>query len=194
MKKTLIAMLTSLFMFVCGEASAQVYMGGMYGNSSSSYRGPEEDDVIEPKLKKGTGFRVYVGNEISRKFAAEISYVDLGDYEVGAASGGTLPATQVSDTISIDGLDASFVAKLPLSRRVSMLGRLGLMYWQGERLTIDSTSPDEDPKRFHDTDVSIGVGIEYQFLDRFGMTLEVDQYKTGWYYNLFYGVSLYVTM
>ncbi len=192
MNKMVTVILVSLLMLVSTDVFAQMYMGAMYGKSNSAYRGP--DEIVEPKLEKDTGFRVYLGNEISRKFAAEISYLSLGEYEVGAARNGTLPATQISDTIAIVGLDASFVAKLPIRRRVSLFGRLGLMYWQGERQTVYSDRPVEAPRRFHDTDASIGLGIEYQFLDHVGVALELDQYKTGWYYNLFYGVNFYVTM
>ncbi len=193
MRKLLGATLMSVVLLMCAEASAQVYIGGMYGVSDASYQG--DDDTTIPELEGDTGFRVYLGNEISRSFAVEFSYLTLGDYEVGTLDGLDDP-TEVSDTISIVAFDASFVGKLPIRRRLSLFGRIGAMYWEGERVIVENAlgSGETSVLEFDDADMSLGVGIEYQFGQRFGVTLEVDQYKTGDYSNLLYGVSLYATM
>ncbi len=193
MRKPLGAMLMSVVFLMCAEVSAQVYVGGMYGVSDASYQG--DDDTTIPDLEGDSGFRVYLGNEIFRGFAVEFSYVTMGDYEVGTLDGQNDP-TEVSDTISIVAFDASFVGKLPVRRRLSLFGRVGAMYWEGERTIVENAlgAGETTLLEFDDADVSLGLGIEYQFMERFGVTMEVNQYKTGDYYNLLYGLSLYATM
>ncbi len=193
MRKLMSATLMSIVMLMCAEVSAQVYLGGMYGVSDTSYQG--DDATTTPKLEGDSGFRLYLGNEISRNFAVEFSYLSLGDYKVGTADGLDDP-DESSDTLSIVAFDASFVGKLPIRRRLSLFGRIGVMYWEGERVIVENESGTGETTlfAFDDEDVSIGLGAEYQFSERFGMTLEVDQYKTGDYYNLLYGLSVYATM
>ncbi len=193
MRKLLGATLMSVVLLMCAEVSAQVYVGGMYGVSDASYQG--DDDSSVPDLEGDAGFRLYLGNEISRSFAVEFSYLTLGDYEVGTLDGEDDP-TEVSDTISIIAFDASFVGKLPIRRRLSLFGRIGVIYWEGERVIVENAlgTGETTLLEFDDADVSLGLGVEYQFRERFGVTLEVDQYKTGDYYNLLYGISLYATM
>ncbi len=193
MRKLIGAMFMSIVLLMCAEVSAQVYVGGMYGISDASYQG--EDDTTIPDLDGDSGFRVYLGNEISRNFAVEFSYVTMGDYDVGTLDGLDDP-TEDSDTISIVAFDASFVGKIPVRRRLSLFGRVGVMYWEGERTIVENALGTGETAllEFDDTDVSLGLGVEYQFRERFGVTLEANQYKTGDYYNLLYGLSFYATM
>ncbi len=192
MKKIAALVVVSTFMLIGGEAYGQVYLSGAYGITDPS------GDAIFPELEPDAGFRISIGNEISRKFAIEMSVVDLGEYVVGTLDG--LPdQDELQDTLSIIGYDFSFVAKLPVRRRVSVFGRLGAFYWEGERLIVETVDVAGTPTlqetilEFDDVDYSLGVGIDYQFMRSFGTTLEANHYVTADFSHLFYGLGFYFT-
>lgn len=182
-------------MLVCGQASAQVYIGGMYAVSDPALRG---DDGVAPELEKDSGFRIYLGNEISKNFAFEFAVVDFGSYNVGPADGvGNINI--VEDTLSISGLEIAYLGKWPIRRRISLFVRAGLMVWEGERIVVENVLVGGVPQQrttvftTDGADFFGGLGIDYQFLKRFGTTLEYNQYRTGEVENAFYGLSLYYT-
>lgn len=195
MRKIAAFVVVSVLMLVGGESYGQVYLGATYGVSDPSNQG---DGVDVPELEGDAGFRIYIANDVSRKFAVEISAIELGDYEVGTADG--LPdVDELEDTLSITGYDLSFVAKLPIRRRVSVFARAGVFYWQGERFIVENVDVLGVPTRretlieFDDVDYSLGVGFDYQFMRRFGTTLDANHYVTGDASHLFYGLGFYFT-
>jgi len=167
----------------------QVYFGGSVGTSEPDSQG---DEAISPELDGDTGFRGFVGNQLSKTFAFEAAYVDLGSYDIAAIEGApdTLDA---EDSVSISGYEASIVGKLRLKRNFAATARLGIFAWDGERSTLPTGATESVLIKRSDRDYSIALGVEYRFMDHFGTRLEASQYKTGDVLNYLYGLGFYFT-
>ncbi len=177
-----------------GEAFAQVYGGASYGVTDPMSQG---DTSTLPTLEGDAGFRLYVGNRISEKFAVEVSYVSLGDYAVGPLEGQAPDPDELQDTITLSSADTSFLARLPIRRYVSVYAKVGVHYWRGERLIVANDTINGGQTRtmlkYDDVDISAGLGADYRFSRRLGVTLELNGYKTVDVYSLMMGMGVYAT-
>lgn len=187
MKRILQSMLVVVCVCLVPSAFAQVYVGGAYGLSDSR---SSKDNV--PEMEGDAGYRVNVGNQLSNTFSFEFAYVDLGSYLVGTLNDEP-DANESSDQLDISGYELAVIGKLPIRKKFSLFARLGLFAWDGERVIVDVNSAETNAFISSDEDVSVGLGVEMEFLDHLGVVLEANQYKTEDVYNQLYGVGVYFT-
>ncbi len=183
-----------LVMFASTQACAQVYGGAAYGITEPNSQG--ETSTL-PALDGDAGYRVFLGNRVSEKFAVEFSYVSLGEYAVGPLEGEAVDPDELQDTITLTAADVSFIARFPVLRYVSLYAKVGAHYWRGERfIDVNDTTNNRRLRTlltYDDVDLSAGLGADYRFSPRLGVTLEVNGYKTVDVYNLMTGIGLYAT-
>lgn len=175
---------------------AQVYGGFIAGKSSASNTGDIPGTQFPP-MEDSTAYKVSIGNALSPVFAYEFSYIDLGDYVVGDAESAQMDSNELSDQLSIAGVDFVAVGNLAMTRQFIAYVKLGVFYWQGERIIerVDTASGDLVTDIYDNTDLnySEGLGLRYDFTRSVRFNIEVNRYKTGSVYNLLYGAGFFVT-
>lgn len=190
--KVMLVVLASVM--TSAQAFAQVYGGVAYGVTDPVSQGVTS---TLPTLEGDAGYRLFVGNRVSEKFAIEVSYVTLGEYAVGPLEGQAPDPDELQDTITLTSGDVSFLARLPIRRYVSVYAKVGVHYWRGERLIEANDTVNGGQTRaalaYDDVDFSAGLGADYRFSRRMGVTLEANAYKTVDVYNLMMGMGVYAT-
>ena len=192
----IVTRLILLLAFSCtaGHAHSQLYLGGIFGASEND--APDANEVTgEPGLEGDVGFRAYLGNQLSEKFAFEVAYIDLGEYDAGEFD---FQGEAIEDIAMIDGYEASFVGRLPIGQKFSAFARVGLFVWQVERPFVERRTVDGEiqlelvrDKTVDDFDFSGGLGVEYRYSRFLGATLEVNTYQTFDLINYLYGAGVY---
>jgi len=134
-----------------------------------------------------TTFEVGVGYQVGENFAAELTYVDLG--EASYTASGTL-----TDGVSIVDLDIGLTAKAkapvlsflgiwPVSDRFSAFARLGLAFVRTEAEGTASLGTGDSitlPESANQTSLVYGLGLEYDLSDRFALRAGYSRYtKVG---------------
>lgn len=122
---------------------------------------------------RDSGWKAFVGYQFHPNFAAELSYVDLGDYNVQHVSG---PGTEI-DKVSPDSWCLSGVGSYPLRAGFSIIGKLGICKWNdhaSETVTgggsLDNEASDDG------TDLTFAVGASYDLSPRITTRLELERY------------------
>ena len=125
---------------------------------------------------RDTGYKIYGGYQLSPNFALEGGYFDLGKFGFTA---NTNPAGTLNGDIRVRGLNLDLVGTLPLSERLSLLGRVGANYAQ-TRGTFSGTGAvgvtNPNPNK-SDTNYKIGVGLQYAFTEALSMRGELERYR-----------------
>lgn len=160
----------------------------------------EESETEFPETEGDSGYRLFIGNAISERFAAEISHLDFGTYEVGTLDGDEDPNV-FEDTLSITGIDVSVVGKWNWTKYFSVFAKTGLFYWRGERYVYEQ-KPNADDELVEqettlvtdDLSTSIGFGFDYRVYKGIGVQLEANTYGTADIGNQFYGLSIYYSL
>ena len=140
-KKWLAAMLGAAAMVVSAGAVAQQadtgwYVGASLGNAEAG----DEDD---------TAWRIAAGYRLSRTFAAEVGYVNMGDFGGGD---------------DVTSLELVGTAHFPMGNQFSLYGLAGLAMLE---------AGDED-----ETELTFGVGAQYDFSRNMGVRLQWQRYNT----------------
>lgn len=78
-----------------------------------------------------TGYKVYVGRQFFKFFAAEAYYIDFGEAEQIVQSAGN----EVKRHFNASGFGASALGILPIHRRLSFFGKIGLLFSEAEATT-----------------------------------------------------------
>lgn len=123
-----------------------------------------------------TGFKIYGGYQLSPNFALESGYFDLGKFGFTA---NTSPTGSLNGDIRVRGLNLDLVGTLPLSEQFSLLGRVGANYahtrgsFSGTG-AVGVTNPNPSKR---DTNLKIGVGLQYAFTESLSMRGELERYR-----------------
>ena len=129
--------LLTLALFAHPLAMAQ--STGWYAGANAGRTGAEIDD---PRITSGlqaqgftttsiddrdrsTGFKLYGGYQFSPHFALEGGYFDLGKFGYTA---NTIPTGSLDGEMRVRGLNLDLVGTLPLTGKLSALGRVGVNY------------------------------------------------------------------
>lgn len=127
--------------------------------------------------ERGHGFKVFAGKQLNRNFAIEYGYFSLGKFDFSA---NTSDNGFVRGETKHRGVALDLVGQLPLTERLSLLGRAGVQFmrthsnFSGNRLaggivTNPSTS---------DTNAKFGIGAEYKLTEAAALRWEVERYRT----------------
>jgi hypothetical protein len=129
----------------------------------------------ERKRELDAGFKGLIGNQINRNWAAELSYATVGKFHYKYESAGI---TQDA-TYKVTGVGFSAVPTIPLTRNLSVFGRLGGFFSQArltfynEGFIVGANSPG---RQFSAASFLSGFGIQY-FLDgESGLRIEYENF------------------
>ena len=121
-------------------------------------------------------FNIFGGYQFNRYVAAEIGWIDFGNYNLNgtAVSGGTSVA--VSETDKISAFTLAAVGTIPINQTFSVFGKAGIAVSQDkESCTISgSTCASASDSA---TKPMFGIGGEMNASQNVGLRLEYDQYN-----------------
>jgi OOP family OmpA-OmpF porin len=158
------------------QASAQgFYIGASAGKSDI------DNDIAIPGLitsgtvdGKDTGFKIFGGYQFSQYFGLDLAYVDLGKASYGGSYFGS-PVT--GGTVEVWGLNFSAVGTYPLNPSFAVFGKLGLFSWEAKWSDVTGGVPFSSTD--NGADLSIGVGLSYNFTKNFSARFEWERFKAG---------------
>jgi OmpA-OmpF porin, OOP family len=140
------------------------FVGGSFGQSkldcdTSGVPGASCDD-------SDTAWRVFGGYQINRHFAVELGYSTLGE--------ATASAPGITATVEAKAFDLVAVGILPINQQFSVFGKLGMYQADSD---LSSNTPLIGSASDKNTDVTYGVGLQYDFGKNLGLRGEWQQYK-----------------
>lgn len=182
-----------LLVLVSPPGFAQVYLGAAYSQADARV----DTDSGWPALEGEAGMRIFLGNNLSDKFAVEVAYVDFGEYQVATRTGEPDPL-EVQDTLAITAFEAAIVGRFALTHQFGLFTRLGTFWWEAERVQLafaddEATEAEETRIKYDDFDVFVGFGLDYRFASYAGLRLDASAYRTYEAIQTAYGVGVYFT-
>jgi hypothetical protein len=131
----------------------------------------------ERKKEFDAGFKGFLGYQINRNWAAEVSYVSLGDFKYQYGFGSV---TQ-DDFYKVTGWGFSVVPTIPLTQNFSFYGRFGGFLSQ-TRITIRNPGAvlNGPVPNFQSDETSFltGFGAQYFFNGETGIRIEYENFGT----------------
>jgi OOP family OmpA-OmpF porin len=136
------------------------------------------DPVSFTQDERDAAVRLFGGYQVNRHFGVEAGWFDLGRFGFAAS---TVPAGQLTGEVRMRGLNLDLVGSLPLTERLSLLGRAGVVYAQsrgsfgaGGAVTnpYGMTSSSEN-----DVGFKLGAGIAWQMSPAWQLRAEVERYR-----------------
>ena len=129
---------------------------------------------------RSTGGKVFGGYQFNRNFALEGGYFDLGRFGFTAT---TVPAGTLTGNIRLRGLNLDAVGILPVTEKLSVLGRVGVTNARARDSfsgtgAVNVPYPNANPSR-RDTNYKFGVGVQYAFNDALAMRVEAERYRVN---------------
>jgi OOP family OmpA-OmpF porin len=163
------------------------YAGGAIGRTGATI----DDDRIRGGLaaqglatnsiedrERDTGYKVFGGYQFSRNIGVEAGWFDLGSFGYTAR---TTPAGSLTGDLSVKGLNLDLVGTLPLTERLSLLGRVGVTSVRSEG-AFSATGAARVPyasatSSQRSTNAKWGAGLAYDFTESLSMRLEGERYR-----------------
>jgi OmpA-OmpF porin, OOP family len=153
------------------ELDTSWYAGGSLGQSTvkdwsslaslddGSYRSVSQDD-------RDIGYRVFGGLGLSRYFAIELGYADLGEASFRAESDGSgsqWAAGPQAESFALEAIDLALAGKLPLRSDTALVARFGALRTDAiyTLQVMHQSGPISDQGSAQHTDWFYGAGIEY---------------------------------
>ena len=127
---------------------------------------------------RATGYKIFGGYQLNRNFAVEAGYFDLGRFGYTAS---TSPAGSLTGDIRVKGLNLDLVGILPITDKLSALGRLGVTSARttgsfsatgAASLPYATANPSQ-----RGTNYKVGAGLMYDFTDSLAMRVEGERYR-----------------
>jgi len=128
--------------------------------------------------ERDTGYKLFVGKQLNRYLASELGYFDLGKFGFNATTSGN---GVLNGEAGFRGANLDLLAQLPLTERLSLLGRVGANYaktsthFSGNRLAA-VTGPDQSEHKFNP---KAGLGLEYKLNEALALRGEVERYRVN---------------
>jgi OOP family OmpA-OmpF porin len=128
--------------------------------------------------ERDNGYKIFGGYQLNRNFAVEGGYFDLGRFGYSAT---TVPAGTLSGDIRVKGLNLDLVGILPITDRLSGLGRVGVTSSRttgvfsatgAARIPYANANPSQ-----RGTNYKAGVGLMYDFSDSLAARVEAERYR-----------------
>ncbi|MBI2286617.1 MAG: outer membrane beta-barrel protein [Nitrosomonadales bacterium] len=164
-------------------ADSGFYLLGAAGQTTSDSNKTDLDSALtsvgavgfSSSYSKPTVYKLQVGYQINENFAAEGGYVGSNDATY-TATGGNLAGT-VSASGSVSGWNLTAVGILPVANQFSLLGKLGVAdIRSGASVTGPGGTASASGSK---TDLTYGLGAQYNFTNAVFGRFELDSYKTG---------------
>jgi OOP family OmpA-OmpF porin len=161
---TIIALLLTLSTApLAAFAGEGFYAGASIGSASldDDFDGLEIDDDT-------AAYRIVGGWWVNRYFALEAGYHNFGDFEQNF----TINGVSNKAKLSADGYTLGVQGSYPVANRISVFGRAGAFFWDGEAEinNVSQASPGE-------TNPYLSLGISYAFTDSFSANGDWTRYE-----------------
>jgi len=166
-------------------ANSAWYVGGALGQSRAAI----DDRRIARSLtangatlssfstdERDLGFKLFGGKQLNQYFALEAGYFDLGKFGFAATTAGN---GNLRGEAEFRGVNLDLVGQLPLSQRLSLLGRIGAQYTRtsthfgGNLLPGASKASASENK----ANAKAGLGLEYKLSEALALRGEVERYR-----------------
>ena len=128
------------------------------------------------KDQRDTGYKLFVGRQLNQYVAVEAGYFDLGKFDFKSSTSGN---GVLNGQAGFRGVNLDLLGQLPLSQRLSLLGRVGMHYtktstdFSGNRLLGSSNLHASERK----LNAKLGLGLEYKFSEALAVRGEVERYR-----------------
>ncbi|MGX9731750.1 OmpA family protein [Janthinobacterium aestuarii] len=128
------------------------------------------------KDQRDTGYKLFVGRQLNQYVAVEAGYFDLGKFDFKSTTSGN---GVLNGQAAFRGVNLDLLGQLPLSQRLSLLGRVGMHYtktnteFSGNRL-LGSTNTHASERKLN---AKVGLGLEYKFSEALALRGEVERYR-----------------
>jgi len=119
------------------------------------------------------GFKGFLGYQINRNWAAEVSYVTVGKFQYKYTSISRI------DDYKVTGWGFSAVPTIPLTDSFSLYGRLGGFFSQA-RITVRDAGVATSDEQSSQISLLAGFGLQYFFSGETGLRIEFENFgKVG---------------
>lgn len=125
---------------------------------------------------RGMGFKVFGGYQFGRHLAVEGGYFDLGRFGYTST---TIPAGTLSGSVKPKGFNLDAVGMLPISARVSALGRFGIHNTDSNEtfsgsgsVAVINPSPGS-----RESGYKLGIGVQFSLTESVRLRGEVERYR-----------------
>ncbi|MBC7438031.1 MAG: outer membrane beta-barrel protein [Bdellovibrionales bacterium] len=148
-----------------------------FGNAAINQRLAASGFAVTSRTEddRDTGYKLYGGYHISRNFAVEAGFFDLGKTSY---TFNTAPPGSYSGRTRVRGLNLDLVGIAPVSDRFSVFGRIGAAY---ARSRVDNTTtgfvPGAGSTTRNSTNLKVGVGVEYAINEALAVRGELERYR-----------------
>lgn len=128
------------------------------------------------KDQRDTGYKLFIGRQLNQYVAVEGGYFDLGKFNFQSTTSGN---GVLNGEAAFRGVNLDLLGQLPLSQRLSLLGRVGMHYtktnteFSGNRL-LGSTNTHASERKLN---AKLGLGLEYKFSEALALRGEVERYR-----------------
>ena len=160
------------------------YIGGNIGRSRAHFDAPGNlNAFVGPGFavnsssnnEGDTGGKLYGGYRFNSNFALEGGYFDLGRFNY---TYNTTPAGSLNGNLRVRGLNLDLVGIAPLSDRFSAFGRVGAAYTRATSgFTSTGAVPAAAGRSERNTNLKLGLGLEYAFSERLAVRGELERYR-----------------
>lgn len=125
---------------------------------------------------RDTGYKIFAGYKFNKNFALEGGYFDLGQFGFTAT---TVPAGTLTGDIELKGLNLDAVGILPINKKFSALGRIGVQHADAKDSfagtgAVIVTNPNPGKRA---TNYKAGLGVQYDLTDTIGLRGEWERYR-----------------
>ena len=123
------------------------------------------------------GYKLFIGKQLNRYLAIEAGYFDIGQFGFDAVT----TDGRLSGTSSYRGMNLDLVGQVPMTERLSLLGRVGAAYtktrtdFTGNRLNA-VTGPHVSEKK---AGLKAGLGLEYKLSEALAVRTEYERYRVN---------------
>jgi OOP family OmpA-OmpF porin len=154
------------------QASAQAFVGASIGQSDV------DEDITAGLITSGSvdskdnAFKVFGGYMFNRHFGVEGAYVDLGAVSYSGSFGS---AAVSGGKVEMTGFNVAALGSYPVTEAFSVFGKIGLFIWEAE--ASDTTGGVPFSEKTDGTDISFGLGLNYQFTRNLGVRAEWERFK-----------------
>lgn len=161
-------MLVNASLLSISTAAADPYVGfgvgtAFYEADLSSLGGGSLDE-------NGTGSKLYGGYSFNKYFAAEASIYNFAEASIGAIE--VSPGTFASASVSMKGFGAYAVGMYPLSKKVNLMAKLGVLNWDAD-LGVNTTEGSSDG-----TDAAYALAASYAFTKELLVAAEWESFQS----------------
>ncbi len=183
-----VAALAALCATPASAQSDSYYYLGLSGGQSRGEIGENRisSNLIGPGLtinsintqERDIAWKAFGGYQFNRYMGVEAGFFSLGSFDFTTT---TTPAGKLQGQTKLQGLNLDLVATLPLSDRFSGLARVGGQYarTRGEYTGSGAVGPFHNTPSDRQTNLKLGLGLQYEFSPAFLMRAEVERYRVS---------------